>query len=205
MLHGSAWAGGRCAGFSLIELLIVLFLFAALFSWGMPDLRRMITNTRLAGISNTLLADLRQTQANAMTYGMAWLCPVASGGQAGPDQCGTRWEDGWQVVRPSQGNEPGPYTRVRLQDPVPTYQDGTPQITIKAGNNVKNGICFNAQGYPQGLQMGAPPSCTGRGNDTFAICRMDRTQGTQETCRQLVIAITGRMRIEEPMLQEPTP
>ena len=165
----------------------------------------MITNTRLAGISNTLLADLRQTQANAMTYGMAWLCPVASGGQAGPDQCGTRWEDGWQVVRLSQ-DETGSstYTRVRLQDPVPRYQDGTPQITIEAGNNVKNGVCFNAQGYPQELQMGANPSCTGRGTGTFTICRADR-DGIEEDCRDLVIANTGRMRITEPREEAHTP
>ena len=199
-------AGGRCGGFTLIELLIVLFLLFVLFTWGMPDLRRMITNTHLATISNSLLADLRQAQANAMTYGMAWLCPVPPGGQADPGTCGTAWEDGWQVVRLKQGEETGTFTLLRVQEPVPRNRDDdSPQITISANGNLTNGVCFNAQGYPQGLQMGNPPQCTGLGTGTFTICRMDRTHGTDAACRHLVIANTGRMRIETPTWETPPP
>ena len=193
----SKGAGGRCGGFTLIELLIVLFLMVALFTWGMPDLRRMITNTHLAAISNSLLADLRQTQANAMTYGMAWLCPVTQGGQAN-GVCGTTWEDGWQVVRPKQGSETNPYTLLRVQDPLPKYTaDNSPQITIEGNDHIKYGICFNNQGYPQQLTLGDPPNCSGPGNGTFSICRRDRTHGTKETCRYLVISNSGRLSISE--------
>lgn len=216
--RASKEAGGRCEGFTLIELLIALFLLFALFTWGMPDLRRMIANTHLATISNALLADLRQAQVNAMTYGMAWLCPASrpapQDGSADPDTppepgtCGDVWEEGWQVVRLKQEGETG-HTLLRVQEPVPKNRDdGSPQITISGNGNLTNGVCFNAQGYPQGLQMGsggAAPQCTGLGTGTFTICRMDRTHGSEAACRQLVIANTGRMRIETPTWQTPPP
>ena len=198
--RASKGAGGRCGGFTLIELLIVLFLLAMLLTWGMPDLRRMITNARLATISNSLLADLRQTQANAMTYGSAWLCPVPPAGQADPGTCGTAWEDGWQVVRKKQGNESDPYTLLRVQDPLPKYAaDHSSQITIEGNDHIQYGICFNNQGYPQQLTQGDPPQCSGTGNGTFSIsiCRRDRTRGTKETCRYLVISNSGRLSISE--------
>ena len=75
--------------------------------------------------------------------------------------------------------------------------DNSPQITISANDHIQDGICFNNQGYPQQFTQGDPPICSGTGNGTFSICRMDRTRGTKETCRYLVISNSGRLSISE--------
>ncbi|MFC4769115.1 Tfp pilus assembly protein FimT/FimU [Effusibacillus consociatus] len=57
------------SGFSLVELLIVLFCLAALLGLSLPGYQRVIDNKNLQGTANQLYADMKECQSMALLTG----------------------------------------------------------------------------------------------------------------------------------------
>jgi type IV fimbrial biogenesis protein FimT len=94
----------RQNGFTLVELIFTLVIFAILLAMAIPSFSGLIASSRLSGTTNDLLAALAQTRAEAIRRGQrVTLCASANG-----TQCSNAgdWNQGWII-----------------------FTDGTPNVT----------------------------------------------------------------------------
>lgn len=173
----------QAKGFTLLELMIVIAIIGMMASWGLPVLTKAVGEMRLVASANGLVGDIRSAQGEAITHGCAYICPGQPNGTA--PACGNDWAQGWQVV----GNRNGADMVLRVHGPLA-------KGTTVAGNlgNVGNGIAFDGQGYPHAGHD--CPATGGNATATFAICKSG-------ICRNVVMAATGRLRIEEQSKETP--
>lgn len=93
----------RRAGFTLIEMMIVLVIAAILLAVGVPSFRSLIQNQRITSTANELFAAVNLTRSEALQRGVqVRLVPA--------DAIGSDWTQGWLVFvddnddkRPSSG------------------------------------------------------------------------------------------------------
>ncbi len=81
------------SGVTLVELLVVLAVFAILLGFGVPSFRATIETNRIATVSNDLVAALHFARSEAVRRGEdVTLC--SSNDQS---SCSGAWVDGWVV------------------------------------------------------------------------------------------------------------
>ena len=85
------------AGFTLIEIMVVISISLILLTTALPSLMGMIKNSRLVTLHNELVSDLSLTRSTAVNSGgNAIICAA----NVSADQClgeGTDWIHGWLV------------------------------------------------------------------------------------------------------------
>jgi type IV fimbrial biogenesis protein FimT len=87
----------RQAGFSLIELLVVLAIASILLAAGAPGLRDLVRTQQLKAASGDLFAAIGQARAQALARGeIVTVLPKGAGG--------TDWARGWTVFIDRDGN-----------------------------------------------------------------------------------------------------
>ncbi len=79
----------RPGGFTLVELMVTLFVAAVLMAIAIPSFRHIISSTGAGAASNELLAALRYARTEAVTRGSQVAVNASTSGE---------WEDGWSVV-----------------------------------------------------------------------------------------------------------
>lgn len=142
MGHATGITRHRAAGFTLIELMVTILLVAILTSIAVPSFEHIFKNTRLTGVSNDLLADIKYARTEAVSHGSK----VAIAASAGA------WTNGWKIqVEPVGGN---PAILLRVHDVIaPNYQlaagtaAGDPNLQLEfdargALASPQHGICF---------------------------------------------------------------
>jgi type II secretion system protein H len=112
-------------GFSLLELLIVLVIFAIMASIAVPSFQSLRQHQQLTDASNELVAALRLARGEAiMREAEVTLSPAT----------GKDWAQGWRIADEDKNT-------VVVHEPLPAQ--------LSVGNeNARSQIVFNALGYP---------------------------------------------------------
>lgn len=122
------------AGFSLIELMIVVLIAAVLAGMAAPAFGRLIESQRLTGTVNDFLASIQLARSEAIKRGRRVdLVPA-----------GTAWTDGWAVLideNDNQSIDPGE-TIVHRHEPAAPGMS----ITSKLSDNATLYIAYNGTG-----------------------------------------------------------
>lgn len=90
------------AGFTLIELVVVIVISAILMAVGVPSFQTITTNNRIAADTNQLVSSLTLARSEAIKRGAEVSVCMSADGQA----CTTTgaWDQGW-IVRVDSNNE----------------------------------------------------------------------------------------------------
>lgn len=166
------------AGFTLIELMVVVALAALLQSLAVPAFRGFINTMRLTVAVNSLFTSLLLARSEAIKRnGRAVLCKSAGG--AGCVTSGN-WEQGWIVFHDTNNN-----TRRDAGEAILLHQQAMDSSILLTGNSpLASYVSYTAMGqtaYASGaFQAG-----------TLTVCVA--SAGSQEA-RQIIINSAGRPR-----------
>ncbi len=163
----------RAAGFTLIEVMIVVAILAIFAGIAAPNFRELITQNRMTSQANDLLAALQFARSEAITRGRrVSICPSNSGTAC----TNSAWQGGWIVFAEGLTGTIGTYesagdTLLRVQQAL----QGTSTLTV--GGN----ITFQPNGTVE----------TAR---TFTLCPND---GSSAIGRSIPITLSGRARVDK--------
>ncbi len=166
------------AGYSLVELLVVLTLAAVLFGVAMPAMTAMINSQRSLALASALLSSLNMARAEAIKRnGRAVLCKSTTG--AACTSAGG-WEQGWIVFHDANNNAALDAGEQLIE------QKGAvaPGLTLTGNTPVANYVSFSASGSAK-LVSGAFQA------GTFTVCLVPPSA---TDVRQLILSSTGRPR-----------
>lgn len=162
----------RAAGFTLIEVMIVVAILAIFAGIAAPNFRELITQNRMTSQANDLLAALQFARSEAITRGRrVSICPSNNGTAC----TNSAWQGGWIVFAEGLTGTIGTYesagdTLLRVQQAL----QGTSTLTV--GGN----ITFQPNGTV----------ATAR---TFTLCPND---GSSVRGRSIPITLSGRARVD---------
>jgi type IV fimbrial biogenesis protein FimT len=176
--HGCAVAKHRPVGFSLIELMMALGIFAVLFTTVPPAFRDWIASQQLANHAHYVADTLDRARSEAIKHGYRVNVCKSQDGR----QCTDRgsWEAGWLMyVDENQDGEIDPDEIVlHREGPAP---DG---ITMQGNRPVADYVSYTSLGHARllngALQMG-----------TFVICKPG------QHALKVILANSGRARIDK--------
>jgi type IV fimbrial biogenesis protein FimT len=163
------------SGFTMIELMITVAIMVILASLAAPSFFNLMSDHRLSGAANAVLADLNFTRSEALKRGVnVSACPSTSPADTNPACSGSNWSVGWIVFLDSNGDG----SRDTGSGSSETLLRASTAMTGVTGGTGANFVRFNARGLSPGAQRNIALT---NGNSTF-----DRT---------LCIASSGRPRV----------
>ena len=167
-----------CAGFTLVELLLVVAVVAVLQSLAAPSLAGMANSMRLSTATNSLFSSLLLARSEAIKRNSrAVVCKSATG-----NACITTggWEQGWIVFHDANNN-----AALDAGEDVESREQALPQPILLTGNGP-------VASYVSYTPMGTTSYTSGAfQSGTLTIC----TQSSSSVpAREIKISSTGRPR-----------
>ena len=174
------------AGFSLIELMIVLSVLSILFAVGMPAFGRLLHDVDIRGSAEGLRAGLQKARTEAVTRNAlirisfshvsgrpAWTLGCVSSSLRCPAMISSYSVNADTQIR---------WGAARSDDQIAL------NTALAAGNRLPSGVTFNALGTAPGVEGNAD------------VSRIDVTHAINEQARRLVLMITaaGAIRLCDP-------
>lgn len=131
----------RRSGFSLLELMVTLFVLAILSTVAYPSMRDLLRRNKVVGQSNNIQSDLQLARGQAAaTRRFVSLCPRATGSGTSCDTSGADYGRGWLVYSASSSNVAYASSTDVLQHVVPAGED----VSVRASTD--GVLTFNARG-----------------------------------------------------------
>lgn len=177
--------GRAVSGFSLIELMIVLVILAAVLVIGLPSFSSAGMVTRLKSYANEVVTSVYLARSEAIKRNTTMtVCQSADG-----STCTTSgdWEQGWIVV--VDPNDPA--TVLRQYEAL----SGDYKLTGYIDPNDPSSTAFHSLVFdPSGVGVVMRTSGSDQiGIGTMNVCRLNPSPGNQE--RKVTISASGRTRV----------
>lgn len=153
----------RCQGFTLIELMMTIVIFAVLAALAIPSFRDASLGSTLSSTANNLMASIQLARSEAIKRNKPVTLCVSTNGTSCAAGSAADWEQGWVVL--DDANKV-----LQVQDKAPRGYKVT-----------------QTSGSPLG-KLTFQPIGVGATGGTFKICRSDPV-GRQE--RELTVTATG--------------
>ena len=174
-------AARKRAGYSLIELMVVLAIVAISLTLAAPSLGAFARGMQVRSARDTLLASLQRTRFEAVRHNArVVMCKSVSG-----TACSTqgRWHQGWIIFHDGDGN--GQFgageTILHRESALPAG------VRVVAGNQLRDYVSFVAQGNSRALngamQIGNLEVCAAGAPETAGF--------------KIVLRSSGRTRVEK--------
>lgn len=174
--------GGRCGGFTLLELVVTLAVAGILVAVAIPSYRGIVQTNTLTSVANNLVAAFNFARSEAITRGATvYICP-----SEGTTRCGGDWLDGWVIYVPdasTQKSKPTKDNRLRVHDAVTM-----PHLASKDdgfGDATLSKVQFGGSGFASGSA------------GSITLCNT----GSQDSVK-VVISPSGRVRVETKFYQD---
>lgn len=185
---------GRMAGFTLLELMVVLAMAGIIAAIGIPSFSSMITTNQLADITNELTLALKRARAEAIASGRDVIV-CSSINSSGCSEAAGNWSKGWVVMvdRNQNGDflesEPGELLWVKTID-----VDASARIQITPGP-------FTALGLPNDFSQEVRFSYKGelKAGTTggFQICSGVESGVNGFPRREITVSVAGQTHFEK--------
>ncbi len=181
----------RHSGFTLIELMITLFIVSILLTVGVPSLRTFMQGNQLIAATNELVSALHVARSEAIKLNTrVSICESSNG-----TSCSATgdWSNGWIVFVDADGgldNTGAPCTSLNTDCLLRVHEKiDDDNLTIKgkdANSATVSAFTFTSRGIPKTLN-GALRS------GVFSLCSLDDNGGVINA-RAVVLGLSGRVR-----------
>jgi type IV fimbrial biogenesis protein FimT len=181
-------ARARQAGFTMVELLITLTVFAILLAIAIPSFQGLIASTRVTNGTNELLAALAQTRSEAIRRGLrVTMCMSANGLQC--TNAGN-WDQGWIIF--TDTTRGGATANVDAGETI-IYNSRVsfPNITIQGSAALPRYVSFSSDGQSRTMA-----GVVQTGN--IEICSTSTSLSDNNRARRLQINGSGQVVMTQP-------
>jgi type IV fimbrial biogenesis protein FimT len=185
------------SGFTLIELMITLFIVGVLLAVGVPSMRTFMQNSQLIASTNELLSALHVARSEALKLNRKVTICVSDDGQSCLNS--NDWTQGWIVFVDANDDRVGTGANCSAAADVDTdcllrVHDAIddPQLSL-SGTYDSNAadiewFTFTSRGMPK--DTGASQS------GIFSVCSFD-SSNTVINSRAVVLSLSGRVRVSD--------
>jgi type IV fimbrial biogenesis protein FimT len=180
----------RCAGLTLVELIVALSVLVILVSLAVPSFQRQIAGSRLTSAANDLHAALTRARSEAIRTGSRATVCKSTSGTACSTVSSVDWNSGWIVF-----NDP---TRTGSDAAVDTGEtilarstSITGHVRIVGSGDTAQYVSFGADGRTK-LMAGTPQS--GR----IRVCSTSAALDNDSRARDVCVSSTGRVVVTQP-------
>jgi type IV fimbrial biogenesis protein FimT len=161
--------GKRAAGFTWVELAIVLTVSAILAVLAIPSMEDLLVRTQIRSTREGLAGVLREARETAvLAQNHTLVCPSRD---ARTCDAGARWEQGWILGYNADRDKAPDLPLLRIHEPVPA------RLTVTT-YGARSKIRFSPDGAASGSNL------------TLLICR----RGDRSRALSLIVADSGRIR-----------
>ena len=163
------------AGFTLIELMVVLAVAIIIGAIGVPSMYQLIASNRLSTYTNELVGGINLARSEAIKRGQrVVLCKSSDGVDC---DANAQWSDGWIIFEDRNGTR----STVNNGEVIRIHGPVSDAVTITFTGFTNNDLIeFNALGRPTTL------------NGTFSV----RDNNGSVVGRNIIISTSGRLRTE---------
>lgn len=175
------------AGFTLIELIIVVALAAIMMTLAVPSFQHMVANNRITSHTNELVMAVNMARSEAVKRNVRVILCRSANPTASPPACGgtaNDWTSGWLLFASGNAND--------------TYENGVDTL-IRVGEAARTGIQIRTNATSNNnLEINSNGSTNEAGGTAaFAICDDRDSDGDfdEQWGRQIQVSPSGHVRL----------
>lgn len=152
------------AGFTLVEMMVVLIIMALVLAWALPSYKNLIINYRMSGELNDIQTDVELARSAAIRGGVnVSICPTTGPTDAVPS-CATaeagavEWNTGWLVYTDTSATPPAVYSSTNGDTLLRVHgaMSGGDTLLATADGVALNLLTFNRMGGTSSFSAAAP-------------------------------------------------
>jgi type IV fimbrial biogenesis protein FimT len=190
------------AGFTLVEMMVVIIIMALLLAWALPSYKNLITTYRMSDELSQLQTDVELARSSAVRTGSnVTICPanVASSSTSSTPACNgaNEWNTGWIVFTDNADDQTVDPGDTVLREHIGMTGGDTLVSEVTSSTTAVNTITFNSMGGTTawGSATAAP---------TGSIVLNDSGNDASMT-RCLTISVAGMIQVTSPQTESQTP
>lgn len=184
------------AGFTLMEMMVVLVIIAIIAAYGIPSYKTATTQSRMSGELAELDSDISLARSSAIREGInVTICPSGDPTNANPTCTGSNeWNGGWIVFTDVAGNQTFETTAgdTLLHIHNVFSSNDTLLSAVAGGTTALNAFTFN--------RMGGVSNSMGSGADgpNSGELLLNNANGVPGMTRCLIISNAGTITVNSP-------